>query len=126
MATKLELKFSKAATHLSQLIVQSKLNDDMLLYLYARFKQVTVGKCSTARPSFFDFQAKKKWDAWNALGDMTKEDAQEQYINKISEVDPDWNEQYDSDSAETQTPSKSKCSVYFALNSIIILLLLLY
>jgi len=52
------------------------LTNEEQLRMYACFKQATIGKCSEhggERPGFFSFEAKAKWDAWSALGDMSKE-----------------------------------------------------
>ena len=42
------------------------------LKIYALFKQATSGKVTTSRPGMMDFVGRAKWDAWNALGDMTQ------------------------------------------------------
>lgn len=54
-------------------------NDDMLK-LYGLFKQATVGPNTTTRPGFLDMTGKAKWDAWEAVKEVTKEDAEEQYV----------------------------------------------
>lgn len=48
-------------------------NDDKLVF-YGLYKQATIGKCNTQRPGMLDFVGKKKWDSWNALGDMSAEE----------------------------------------------------
>lgn len=55
--------FNLAAAHLEELISNSNisLKEGDLLYLYARYKQATVGPCDTAKPFFLDVQARKKW-----------------------------------------------------------------
>ena len=35
--------------------------DGIKLQFYAFFKQATIGKCSTEKPSYFDFVGKAKW-----------------------------------------------------------------
>lgn len=80
--------FEKAADHMPSLV--TRLEEKDLLYLYARFKQVTVGNCDIGKPSFFDFQGRKKWSAWKDLGDQSKELARAEYISKIQECDPSW------------------------------------
>uniref|UniRef100_A0A8D0DM70 Acyl-CoA-binding domain-containing protein 6 n=1 Tax=Salvator merianae TaxID=96440 RepID=A0A8D0DM70_SALMN len=66
---------------------------DQLLYLYARFKQVKFGSCNTPKPGFFDFEGKQKWEAWKALGDMSPEQAMQEYIAAVKTLDPTWNPQ---------------------------------
>ncbi len=31
-----------------------------------------------------------KWDAWNALGGMSKEEAVQKYLAALSKIAPDW------------------------------------
>jgi hypothetical protein len=38
----------------------------------------------------FNFQEKAKWDSWNALGEMGKEEAQSLYIEHLNSVFPEW------------------------------------
>lgn len=60
--------------------------NDVKLKLYALYKQATVGKCSTSKPGVFDLVGKAKWDAWNTLGDMPQEKAQEEYAALIGQL----------------------------------------
>ena len=56
---------------------------------YALYKQATVGPCSKhggSQPSLIKFVARTKWDAWNALGDMTAEEAEEKYVKLVTET----------------------------------------
>ncbi|XP_068599955.1 acyl-CoA-binding domain-containing protein 6 [Brachionichthys hirsutus] len=62
---------------------------DQLLYLYARFKQVKVGKCNAPKPGFFDFEGQRKWQAWKQLGDMGAEQAMREYISCVNVLDPE-------------------------------------
>lgn len=66
------------------------LKSDDLLYFYARFKQVNVGPCKMSKPSFFDFQGRQKWDAWYKLGDKSSKDCMLEYINRLLEIDEEW------------------------------------
>jgi acyl-CoA-binding protein len=84
----LEEEFSSAANYIQN--NHSKFNRDDLLKFYGYYKQATVGKCNTSRPGMFNFQEKAKWDAWNALGGMEKEEAQSLYIEHLNSVFPDW------------------------------------
>ncbi|KAG8125137.1 hypothetical protein E2320_020385 [Naja naja] len=38
------------------------------------------------RPGMFDLKGKAKWDAWNKLKGMSKEDAIKVYIAKVNEL----------------------------------------
>ncbi|XP_067943523.1 acyl-CoA-binding domain-containing protein 6-like [Watersipora subatra] len=82
--------FNQAASYLPQIIAKGQVANNDLLYLYARFKQVTLGPCNTKRPGLFEPQARKKWDAWMSIKDLPKKDARTQYIEKCFNLDPSW------------------------------------
>jgi diazepam-binding inhibitor (GABA receptor modulator, acyl-CoA-binding protein) len=46
--------------------------DEELLQLYAYYKQTTIGKCNTQKPEIYDVKGRYKWDAWNKLGKLDK------------------------------------------------------
>ncbi|XP_067405670.1 acyl-CoA-binding protein isoform X1 [Emydura macquarii macquarii] len=77
-------EFDKAAEEVKQL--KSQPTDEEMLYIYSHFKQATVGDINTERPGFLDFKGKAKWDAWNALKGMAKEEAMKAYIAKVEEL----------------------------------------
>lgn len=83
-------EFDQAVAFLPQIIAKNSVSNDDLLYLYARYKQVTVGPCNTKRPGFLEFQAKKKWDAWNLVKEISEGEAKSQYIQKIKQLEPGW------------------------------------
>lgn len=58
---------------------------DDKLKQYALFKQATIGKCNIPQPYMIQIESRLKWSAWNALGDMSKEDAMSQYIELFIE-----------------------------------------
>ncbi|CAH8473654.1 unnamed protein product [Heterobilharzia americana] len=80
--------FEQAAAHLPQLV--NSLDPNVLLYFYARYKQATAGPCNVPKPGIFDINGRKKWSAWHDLGNMSAEEAQKQYVDKLQEVDPTW------------------------------------
>ena len=84
----LEEEFKSAASFLRGIAGQMEPKD--LLYFYARFKQANEGPNNSAKPGFFDFQGKQKWQAWKDLGDMPAEQAMKEYIAKLQEKDPEW------------------------------------
>jgi len=59
------------AQHRLQTLPESPGND-IKLRLYGLFKQATSGKVDVKRPGMTNFVGRAKWDAWNALGDMTQ------------------------------------------------------
>ncbi|XP_053731421.1 acyl-CoA-binding domain-containing protein 6 isoform X2 [Synchiropus splendidus] len=83
----LEREFESAAERVGGLVQTA--SRDQLLYLYARYKQVRVGKCNTTKPGFFDFEGQRKWQAWKQLGDMEAEKAMREYISCVNVLDPD-------------------------------------
>ncbi|XP_023169352.1 acyl-CoA-binding domain-containing protein 6 [Drosophila hydei] len=61
-----------------------------LLELYALYKQATSGACHVPRPSMLQMKARSKWQAWHELGDMSSEDAQRAYVDKVKKLEPNW------------------------------------
>ncbi|XP_048020617.1 acyl-CoA-binding domain-containing protein 5-B isoform X2 [Megalobrama amblycephala] len=59
------------------------LSDDMLVMLYSYYKQATAGPCNTLKPNSWDPIGKAKWEAWKALGNMTKDQAMMEYVQEI-------------------------------------------
>ena len=77
----MSVEFQIAAEEVKKL--NTKPSDADLLELYALYKQVIVGDCNTDRPGMLDLKGNAKWDAWNALKGMSKEEAQAKYIAKV-------------------------------------------
>lgn len=79
------LSFEQALTKVRELS-QEPSNQDML-YLYARFKQITEGRNTKARPWTFDLRSCAKWDAWYALRDRTDtQNLKKEYIQRVQEL----------------------------------------
>ncbi|XP_054846996.1 acyl-CoA-binding domain-containing protein 5 isoform X2 [Eublepharis macularius] len=60
--------------------------NEMMLKFYSFYKQATQGPCNIPRPGFWDPIGRYKWDAWNALGDMPKEDAMIAYVEEMKKI----------------------------------------
>ncbi|CAH8467444.1 unnamed protein product [Heterobilharzia americana] len=60
------------------------------IYYWHWYKQATAGPCNVPKPGIFDINGRKKWSAWHDLGNMSAEEAQKQYVDKLQEVDPTW------------------------------------
>jgi len=73
------------AQHRLQTLPESPGND-IKLRLYGLFKQATSGKVDVKRPGMTNFVGRAKWDAWNALGDMTQEEAKQKYVALVDEL----------------------------------------
>uniref|UniRef100_A0A8C0IMH8 Acyl-CoA binding domain containing 4 n=1 Tax=Chelonoidis abingdonii TaxID=106734 RepID=A0A8C0IMH8_CHEAB len=58
----------------------------VMLRFYSYYKQATVGSCEIPRPGFWDPIGRYKWDAWNRLGKMSKEEAMAAYISEMKKV----------------------------------------
>ncbi|KAJ7539604.1 hypothetical protein O6H91_11G101300 [Diphasiastrum complanatum] len=81
----LEDDFKKAAEEALKLPNGTK--DEDKLILYALYKQATIGDVNTTRPGgLFDLKGKAKWDAWNGLKGKSKEEAQQDYITKVTQL----------------------------------------
>ena len=70
---------------------QSKLlperpDNPTLLKIYGLYKQATLGDNTEKRPSFSEFVARAKWDAWTANKGASAEDAKQGYIDLIESL----------------------------------------
>ncbi len=62
-------------------------SNDTLLQLYSLYKQSTEGDVNIAPPSNpFDFVAKAKYKAWEALKGKPKDAAMQEYINLVDKL----------------------------------------
>ncbi|XP_062900341.1 acyl-CoA-binding domain-containing protein 5A isoform X2 [Mobula hypostoma] len=61
-------------------------SNELMLKFYSYYKQATLGPCNTSRPGFWDPIGKYKWDAWNSLGDMSKEEAMIAYVDEMKKI----------------------------------------
>ncbi|KAI7865768.1 acyl CoA binding protein-domain-containing protein [Spinellus fusiger] len=67
-----------------------KVSNDNKLKLYALFKQVIVGDCTTPKPGLFEFVNRAKWDAWQSAKGIPGEDAKTQYIALVESLGVGW------------------------------------
>lgn len=61
-------------------------DNDMMLKLYALYKQGSSGDVSGDKPGFFDFVATAKYEAWEGLKGLSKDDAMQQYIDLVKSL----------------------------------------
>ncbi|KAL6737197.1 hypothetical protein Aduo_010862 [Ancylostoma duodenale] len=82
MRHSLEEQFNAAVEIIQNLPKQGPIQPttDQKLKMYAFFKQATIGQCNKEKPYFFHVKERLKWNAWNALGNMPKEDAMTEYV----------------------------------------------
>nr|CAD7263894.1 unnamed protein product [Timema shepardi] len=59
---------------------------ELMLRFYAYFKQASEGPCTAARPAFWEVVKKMKWDAWNKLGNMPREEAMNNYVEELKKI----------------------------------------
>ena len=60
--------------------------DDVLLQLYALYKQGTQGDAGEKRPGVFDLVGRAKYDAWKALAGTAPADAQQRYVALVRDL----------------------------------------
>ena len=77
-------EFEAAAQQAQQL--PSKPSNDVLLQLYALYKQATEGDVTAPRPGGFDFKAIAKHDAWNSLTGKSQDVARQEYVALVGEL----------------------------------------
>jgi carboxylesterase len=59
------------------------LGNDVMLDLYALYKQGTAGDVSGDRPGMMDLRGRAKYDAWAKRKGMTKDAAMQAYIDLV-------------------------------------------
>jgi acyl-CoA-binding protein len=81
----LQEQFTQAVANSKTLA--AKPDNETLLKLYSLYKQGTDGDCNAEAPTNpFDFVAKAKYNAWEALKGITKDDAMQQYIKLVDSL----------------------------------------
>lgn len=86
MGEELRSKFESYSELAKSLPPQS---NEVLLKLYAYFKQATIGDVQGKRPGLFDLKARLKYDAWMNLAGLSKEEAMQAYIDLVDERQKD-------------------------------------
>jgi len=80
----LKSQFEEASLKSKSLPAQSNEN---LLKLYSLFKQATEGEVNIEKPTnMFDFKGIAKFNAWEALKGISKEEAMQLYVNFVKEL----------------------------------------
>ena len=60
--------------------------NDVLLKLYALYKQGSQGDAAGNRPGMFDLVGRAKYDAWKGLAGTAPAEAQAQYVALVREL----------------------------------------
>ncbi|CAO2824299.1 unnamed protein product [Amaranthus hypochondriacus] len=66
-----------------------KMGDEIMMKLQGLQKIAMEGMCNEPQPMALMRSARAKWNAWQKLGDMTREDAMERYIKLLSDSMPE-------------------------------------
>ncbi|XP_068621886.1 acyl-CoA-binding domain-containing protein 5 [Battus philenor] len=61
-------------------------SNELMLRFYSYFKQATEGPCDKPKPGFWDVVSRAKWESWNKLGNMTKEEAMQAYVDELHKI----------------------------------------
>lgn len=61
-------------------------SNDVLLKLYALFKQSTEGDVAGKRPGFTDMVGRAKFDAWAAIKGTSDAAAMQQYVDLVNSL----------------------------------------
>lgn len=61
-------------------------SNDVLLQLYALYKQGTDGDVEGKRPGFTDMVGRAKYDAWAAIKGTSTDDAMQRYIELVGSL----------------------------------------
>jgi diazepam-binding inhibitor (GABA receptor modulator, acyl-CoA-binding protein) len=77
-------EFERAQVDVKQL--PQRPGDDVLLKLYALYKQGTQGDAGDKRPGVLDLVGRAKYDAWKALAGTAQVDAQQRYVAMVQEL----------------------------------------
>ena len=77
--------FKSAAERVTQL--PKRPPNDIMLQLYALYKQANEGDVKGDRPGFADFEGRAKFDSWNKLQGKSGEDAKQEYISLVEKLE---------------------------------------
>jgi acyl-CoA-binding protein len=80
----LEQQFQEAS--LKSKMLTRKPDNNTLLKIYSLYKQAKEGDVKGDKPSLFDMVGQAKYKAWESLKGMSKEEAQQKYIDLINSL----------------------------------------
>ena len=61
--------------------------NDILLRLYALYKQGNEGDVKGDRPGFADFEGRAKFDAWSKIKGKSNDEAKQEYISLVEKLE---------------------------------------
>ena len=80
----LETSFKQASDDAQNL--DERPDNDTLLKLYALYKQGSEGDVSGEKPGFFDFVGIAKYEAWEKLQGMDRDEAKQKYVDLVESL----------------------------------------
>ena len=81
-----DLQSQFEAAEANSKLLSEKPDNPTLLKIYGLYKQAMLGDNAEKKPSFSDFVARAKWDAWTANKGLTQDDAKQKYIDLIESL----------------------------------------
>lgn len=82
--SQLKAKFDAAAKEVKKL--DEEPDNNTKLKLYALYKQASSGDISGSRPGILDPVGRAKFDAWEKVKGLKKEDAMKQYVDLVEKL----------------------------------------
>jgi acyl-CoA-binding protein len=82
--TAIDTRFEQAAQAATSL--PERPDNDVLLQLYALYKQGSVGDVTGEKPGFLDFVGVAKYEAWERLSGVPERDAKQRYIDLVKSL----------------------------------------
>ena len=81
-----DLQSQFEAAEANSKLLSEKPDNPTLLKIYGLYKQATLGDNGEKKPSFSDFVARAKWDAWTANKGVSQDEAKQKYIDLIDSL----------------------------------------
>ena len=81
----IKTQFEQAVARSKQL--PEKPDNMTLLKIYALYKQASAGDVDGKRPGFTDMVGRAKWDAWNGLKGKSADEAMQEYVSLIEDLE---------------------------------------
>ncbi len=82
--TPLEEKFETAKKRVHEL--PERPSNEIMLEIYSLGKQATIGDINIDKPAMFDFVAAAKYNSWTKKKGISKEEAQQKYIDLVESL----------------------------------------
>ena len=80
----LQQQFEQAARDIKTL--SERPDNDTMLRLYALYKQGSEGDVKGDKPGFFDFVGAAKYEAWEKLQGVSRDQAQKKYVDLVKKL----------------------------------------